>query len=206
MTTNPYLDAVRPALVPDDNGSGELVVDWLTQHTGESRGTDRHKLCHRYSWAIPTEPALIELAAHAPLVEIGAGTGYWAMLLRERGVDIIAYDLHPPVTGAEDNHWHQNVPTWTEVLPGSSADAALHPDRSLFLCWPPMSDMAHNALRVYYGNCLIYVGEPEDGCTANDLFDADLKRDWILTKAVKMLQWWGIHDQMMIYTRATHNE
>ena len=27
---------------------------------------------------------------------MGAGTGYWAALLRSRGVDIVAYDVAPP--------------------------------------------------------------------------------------------------------------
>jgi len=203
---NEYLNLIRPALIPDDDNPGEQVVDWLTQHTGEARATDRYKLCRRYSWAIPTEPALAELTAHAPLVEIGAGTGYWAMLLRERGVDITAYDLHPPVIGAEDNHWHQNVPTWTVVLPGNAAYAARHPDRALFLCWPPMSPMAHEALCSYRGNCVIYIGEGFGNCTADDAFHNKLEREWKLVKTVKVLRWWGCHDRMMIYERSTHHE
>jgi hypothetical protein len=30
------------------------------------------------------------------VVEVGAGTGYWAALLRARGVDVVAYDVRPP--------------------------------------------------------------------------------------------------------------
>ena len=33
------------------------------------------------------------------LVELGAGTGYWAALLRKMDVDVIAYDLRPPGAG-----------------------------------------------------------------------------------------------------------
>lgn len=31
-----------------------------------------------------------------PVVEMGAGTGYWAALLQQRGVDVVALDRHPP--------------------------------------------------------------------------------------------------------------
>ena len=50
-----------------------------------------------YSWGIPADEALtvIENVSPAGIVEVGAGTGYWAMLLKKRGVDIVAYDRTP---------------------------------------------------------------------------------------------------------------
>ena len=51
-------------------------------------------LCKKYSWAIPDERALQILESFAPLIEIGAGKGYWARLLRDRGVDILAFDKY----------------------------------------------------------------------------------------------------------------
>eukprot|EP01050_Picozoa_sp_SAG11_P037163 SAG11_NODE_14522_length_609_cov_0.849020_1_plen_107_part_10 len=46
----------------------------------------------RYAWAIPDERALTICAHFAPLVEVGCGAGYWARLLRDRGVPITALD------------------------------------------------------------------------------------------------------------------
>ena len=51
-------------------------------------------LCKKYAWAIPDERALHILARFSPLIELGAGRGYWARLLRDRGVDIIAFDKY----------------------------------------------------------------------------------------------------------------
>eukprot|EP01038_Epipyxis_sp_PR26KG_P014838 gene14838-19944_t len=48
--------------------------------------------CRKYAWAIPDERSLNILAQFSPLVEIGAGKGYWAKLLRERNVDILPFD------------------------------------------------------------------------------------------------------------------
>ena len=56
----------------------------------------RDRLVARYSWAIPNDDALRVLDAHAPLIELAAGTGYWAHLLRARSVDILAFDTYLP--------------------------------------------------------------------------------------------------------------
>jgi hypothetical protein len=48
-------------------------------------GRRRRELAALFSWSIPTEPALAALAGLAPLVECGAGMGYWTALLRARG-------------------------------------------------------------------------------------------------------------------------
>jgi hypothetical protein len=39
-----------------------------------------HKLTHLYSFAIPNDEALHCLAVHQPLIEVGAGSGYWPHL------------------------------------------------------------------------------------------------------------------------------
>jgi hypothetical protein len=51
-----------------------------------------------YTLSVPTEPALGAIAEASPhgVVEVGAGTGYWARLLHDCGVDVVAYDLAPP--------------------------------------------------------------------------------------------------------------
>lgn len=43
------------------------------------------------SHAVPTSAALKTLSKLGPLVEMGAGSGYWAAMLRERKVDVLAY-------------------------------------------------------------------------------------------------------------------
>src|ERR1700674_2056565 len=67
----------------------------------------------RYAFAIPTEQALATIARYAPIVELGAGTGYWAFLLRRRGVNCVAYDLAPPDAAASPNRFRPF--TWTRV-------------------------------------------------------------------------------------------
>src|SRR5207253_10035543 len=141
-----------------------------------------------YAWAVPNDRALAALAALAPIVEIGAGGGYWAALLRDRGVDILAYDKQPGPRSATN----EQIPDrriWTEVLEGDAAKAAEHPDRTLFLCWPPIrDDMARNALTGYLnagGTTLAHVGE-YNGATATDEFFAVLEERMVEAQMIEI--------------------
>ena len=84
--------------------------------------------------AAPNSAALSLLAARAPLVEIGAGTGYWAAILRRRSVDVLAYDLNPPAAEApEANAYHGRLPPFTEVLRGGPK-ARSHGNSIMYSC------------------------------------------------------------------------
>ena len=48
------------------------------------------------AFAVPSGAALDLIARHAPIVEMGAGTGFWVSLLRSRGLDATAFDVQPP--------------------------------------------------------------------------------------------------------------
>lgn len=50
----------------------------------------------RYAFAIPDDRAVSAIVRHAPkIVEVGAGTGYWARQLADAGADVVAYDHTP---------------------------------------------------------------------------------------------------------------
>ncbi|HXG40492.1 MAG TPA: hypothetical protein VNJ28_06075, partial [Candidatus Limnocylindrales bacterium] len=190
---NPYLDLVallaaplRSGPPPGSTSSGRAPLRWaipggLAQVLGLP--ARRRELAALFAWAIPTEEALTTLARLGPLVEGGAGTGYWAALLQARGVDVVAYDLYPP--GAEEpNRFHRTARSWTTVQRATSVEAARrHPDRSLFLCWPPVDDEAsYRPLRAYAGEVVAYVGDPASGATGSPMFHRELERNWTLVE------------------------
>ena len=85
-----------------------------------------------FAFALPSEAALAAVARWSPggVVELGAGEGLWAWLLRRRGVAVHAYDA---VTRCPyDGSWGSTVMT------GGPMEAACHPGCSLLLCWPPL--------------------------------------------------------------------
>lgn len=158
---------------------------------GPRRWTGRLHATRCYSWAVPSDDALSLLAAHAPLVEVCAGRGYWSALLRLRGVDVIATDAH-----AYD-------PTWTTVEIADAADAAAaHPERALMLVWPSWrTDTAARALAAYQGATVAYVGEPRGGQCASDAFFDALAREWSPIATCAIPRWSRTRDALTVYRR-----
>ena len=141
----------------------------------------KHAIC----FAVPSDGALATLAEHAPLIEVGAGTGYWSAVLQQRGVDILAFDSEPPSTGMSNNFFYDF--SFTDVQKGSGTTLFKeHPElakRALVLVWPNNPDHEDNpevvlkqdreaATPIWDADCLeaymaaggtkvIYVGERE---------------------------------------------
>ena len=200
QTENPYLRDASPYL---NVRLGDPKI-WLDDPEGMfyrmmDAQSARDDLVHRYAWAIPNEEALNTVAEFSPIVEIGAGTGYWAALLQAKGVDVKPYDISPPETGK--NAYHSN--SWTKVLRGGPEKAASHSERTLLLCWPPYgSTMAQESLSHYSGEHVIYVGE-WCGCTADSAFHADLASRFNQVRFVEIPTWNGIHDRLSVWKRKT---
>jgi hypothetical protein len=115
-------------------------------------------LAQRYSYVFPDDRSLAALARLGPLIEMGAGTGYWAYRLRALGVDIVAFDQAPP-DGARPNRYHATTPTWTEVVAGDHSILTRYSDRALLLCWPPLFSSLGESLTYYSGNTLAVIGD-----------------------------------------------
>jgi len=160
----------------------------------------RRELASLFCWGVPNDPALQVLAAHAPLVECGAGMGYWSALLGARGVDVLAFDAAPPGNSANEYHRFAREP-WTTVQAEDSVIAARrHGDRTLFLCWPPFDDdrSSYAVLRAYRGDTLIFVGE---GATGSVRFHRELALNWSLEHEVPLPNWPRLRDRLMVYRR-----
>lgn len=204
---NPYLSAWFAVAFENDNLPNILThhAEWKEAYErliqiGLYEHGARRALVGKYAWAIPCEAAIQAMLKIGPIVELGAGTGYWAWLLRKRGADVLAFDAEPPPS--ELNHWHKINDPWIKVERGKAGVASDFADHSLFLCWPPYDDeFAADALKAYLGNRIIYVGENQGGCTAADSFFEALERDFVERETVNLPQFDGIHDYLTIYER-----
>jgi tetratricopeptide (TPR) repeat protein len=192
---NPRMDSAAQRLqeLPVDQDSINPMLYRYQRAVQLGRLADfKSDLTSYYAHAVPTEQALALMGRFGPIVEIGAGSGYWSALLRQRGVDVTAYDAWLGSTYAPGV-------TWSPVLTGDAKMSALHPDHSLFLCWPTGAGGAYEALSNYKGKRLLYVGEMDSDIMADQRFFTALKQDWRLTDrvAVPSLQPTGTFDHSL---------
>lgn len=115
----------------------------------------------RFTFAPPSEQLLDEVARHAPILDVGAGNGYWSWRLQERGVDVVAVEPRPDA--------HRPV---IETLRTTGQEIAPHhPDRALLMVWPtgPRGDSswAGQTVAAYTGSTVLYLGDPAFSYTAD---------------------------------------
>ena len=155
----------------------------------------REELVKQYSWAIPDQTSIDLISKYSPLVEMGAGGGYWASLIKQNGGEILCFDK-----ATKNNQYSEKQ--WTEINKGLPKDLINYSARTLFLCWPPYEDeMAAQCLRFFEGRYVIYIGESEGGCTANDHFFNMLRNHFNLIEEHQNPAWQYIHDRIYIYER-----
>lgn len=212
---NPYWEEVKDFPEPDfDWGSGtRQLARWNDTGKPIEYGL-RDRFVKRYSWSVPDPEAIEFIVEHLDgraVVEIGAGTGYWAYLLNQAGVQIDAYDIEPVPLG--ENNWHpkEDAPVeWYPVRQGNENVLSLpeYHDRTLLLSWPPYDKpMASDALKLYRGKQLIYIGEWR-GCTGDkdfhDMLDPhdEIEVEWQQTGRCRLVQWEGMHDRIYVFERA----
>lgn len=188
----------------------------------------RLPLCSHYAFGVPCAAAIEAVRAACPngkLVEMGAGTGYWAGLLRREGLDVLAYDQDvddgsPMSVTGKGTKLHQV--THSRVVRGTPQDLAHVEDRTLLLCWPPGGDsMAEECLDAYKGDTVVYVGEWDDGTqigskvykthqyhagpaeTATPEFRRRLIEEFRLVRSVEIPTWPTHADDLTIWARVT---
>ena len=144
-----------------------------------------------FGYAIPNIKVIKELVQYSPIVEYGAGVGYWAHLIEKYGGNVRCCDINPP------------RPQWSNIMKVADQDMFLLNDtNTLMLIWPEYhTTMSHDILNRYTGSRLIYVGEDEGGCTGTDPFFEIIKTKWIEKDQMPIPTWNTVYDKVFIYER-----
>jgi hypothetical protein len=134
----------------------------------------REKFIQKYGFAILSRAAIEAMRPYAPLLEIGSGSGYWAYELQKNGIGVIATDTMDGIYGffpkeSEERRWQHR---YTEIEQLSSVEAVRkYPRRNLLTVWPDYDhSWATDALNVFTGQVVIYMGEGYGNATADDRF------------------------------------
>lgn len=161
----------------------------------------RREFIKEFGFCIPCREALDVCTSLAPLVEVGAGSGYWTKLLSVRGVDCIATDpaiLYPVK--------QFNIPIGKFVVPrplyGKTA-VRQYPNRNVLMVWPNYNEtwarQCAKAIRV--GRTLITVTESYGGCCADDSFFGVLEQCFVQTNEIELPVFDGIHDRIEVWRK-----
>lgn len=186
---------------------------------------------HSYAYPLLTRQAAIKIASYGPIVDLGAGTGYLAAQIeRMTGalitpVDICPVGQHGLRAEEAENGWHHGR-SFTRVMQGDERILRRYPGYTLCLMFPPKETelpLAYKALRLYEGEHLVYVGEPEfvgpgklvefqmsgpeysteetRGRTGIAEFHQLLKAEWSLVDQMPLPNWPDLHSALFIYRR-----
>ncbi|MBZ0185760.1 MAG: class I SAM-dependent methyltransferase [Candidatus Obscuribacterales bacterium] len=202
LIKNTYLHKVRALKPLFDLLAQEDPADIL-QHFGtrEVLRDLRNLLVCQYAWAVPSPAAIQLIARFSPIVEVAAGTGYWAYLLGIAGADVVAYDAYAPVVPSRLDDYAKEP--FFEVRKATALEAVLaHSERTLFLCWPTAGDpMAYEALSSTSAEHVIFVGWKDDDVTGCMEFHNRLRREWTLVEELDIPQWPEMRDRLFVYRR-----
>ena len=162
---------------------------------------------HRNSWIndkcfpLITQESVDFIADYAPLVEVGAGTGYLASLLQAVGAEVVPTDAYPPHLGRNPYGW-ENEHTFVLSLKATTA-VKRWPTRNVLMSWPSLGkDWAMKAISAMQpGRYLIYIGEDEHGCTGSPGFHKFLKKNFEFVEYGPMGQFHKLHDTLQVYKR-----
>lgn len=95
-------------------------------------------------FAVPNDASIKRLQELPPLLQMGAGSGYWAGILRRDGINVLAYDLDPPSMG---NNQFFDASYIDDIKEGGCVESMtpeLAQDRALLLIWPNDADPIDN--------------------------------------------------------------
>lgn len=152
----------------------------------------RMHFTHMYGYAIPCPCTMDAIASICgdKVVEMGAGKGYWASILDQFGIDVIAYDTYT-----------DHKITYHPVINGDPSVLEKHDDRTLLLVWPPYNEpMAMDCLNHYKGDMVIYAGEFEVS-TGDEAFHDALNNEWERIATIPNATWNRVKDAVYVYKR-----
>jgi len=161
----------------------------------------REEFVKNYSWAIPSEKAVQKIkdfAGGQTILEVGAGLGLWAKLLKDSGVSIVPTDLSLKNDYVAKKDPYINV----EEIGHLEAIQKYGHHKILMMIWPPYDHpMANETLKAFKGKKIIFVGEGRGGCTGCDNFFKELEKNWVETDYIAIPNWLGMHDSLMFFVR-----
>jgi len=161
----------------------------------------------RYGWSIPSAFMLYQLNAFLTgkkTLEIGAGKCTHAKLLRAMGREIITTDPQDPNFHDPSDNLSNVVDHVQDAVSAVKVFNHVSGVDTLMMIWPPYtsteSDAFFEALKLFKGRYLVYIGEAIGGCTGSMGMSDYIENNYNTTE-IALHTFYGIHDSMLLCTR-----
>jgi hypothetical protein len=160
----------------------------------------RRAFVANWGFSIPCADAIKALHSISPLVELGAGSGYWTALMRAAGADMVATD-----TVSEGSPGYDlTAGLHCEIEPlGGVAAVRAYPNRNVFCSWPSEGEdwCAEAAAAMQPGRYLGLISKGRGGNVGSDaLFDL-LDKAFTPKGQIAIPQFPGSDDGLAFYQR-----
>lgn len=164
---------------------------------------------------LPTDSAIQTILKYSPILEIGAGSGYWSAVIDEAGGEIIATDYLPPnvpydnlpdgYMNAVGTQEHQFLPlereeeesfqkVWHTIHIADHSCVQSYPSHAILLCHPPVAEWTEELLGYcHLGQELVLVSEWFPGADGTPLFFNCLLENWELVERFPVYDWSSMH-------------
>ena len=161
---------------------------------------------------IRAQGALRIMVNFSPIVELGAGAGHWVREVRLHGGQAVGFDRWGSKVGFEDATSGGSAQSATEgqrplVTRGDHTALTGLVGHTLLLVYPPPPPgtggpcMGAQALDLFEGDRVIYVGEGRDGTTASPAFFDRLEAGWHVVHIEPLKPFARCHERMYILER-----
>jgi hypothetical protein len=159
----------------------------------------RQAYVRQWGFSVPCAEAVMALRGFGPILEVGAGTGFWTALLRAAGHDMVATDL---ATGLSPYGFA--VSRCAEVQQLAATDAVrTYADRDLFCSWPTENAAwaadAVSALRP--GRKLALILDDRGTITGDETLRHVLADRCRALATIEIPRFPGLHDRLRLFER-----
>lgn len=162
--------------------------------------SERDAFIRHWGNSIPCAEAIDALRMLGPLLEIGAGSGYWSAILSRAGHDVIATDIG---LGLGRGGFEIGAHFPVDLLAAADAIQA-HPDRDVFCSWPdePPASWAAGAVNgMRPGRTLALISDGPGGVCGADALYAVLGASFEHVATVEIPQFPEFRDDLKLYRR-----
>ena len=151
---------------------------------------ERREFCENFSFAVPCVEAVRVIAKYTPIVEVGCGSGYWAKILLNNGVDVVATNYDCGVYLFKNR--------FTTILNLTAKQVVETMAKTVLTCWPSMDNWCEDIIGA---RTIIYIGEGYSGCCGTDEFHNMIDEFYEPIEYCEIPNWFTVHDKLVVYER-----